>query len=65
MGAPKIEKPPPPPAPPPPPTETAGRTEPARKKTQAQSRRKGVSSLTIRRPSANTGASGMGTNVPY
>lgn len=63
--APKIPPAPPPPAPPPPPTQTAEKVKPSRPKTQAQSRRRGVSSLTIRRPSANTGASGMGANVPY
>lgn len=63
MGSsPDIPPPPPPPAPPPPPTATAERAAPARKAVKAQSRKRGVSALTIRRPSVNIGG-GTGAKV--
>ena len=63
MGSsPDIPPPPPPPAPPPPPTATAERAAPARKTVKAKSRKRGVSALTIRRPSVNIGG-GTGAKV--
>ena len=64
--SPKIPDPPPPPAPPPPPTKTAQKAEnTALKKRQQKSRNRGVSALTIRRPSVNTGSMGSGANINY
>ena len=64
--APKIPTPPPPPAPPPPPTKVAQKVEnTALKKRNTASKSRGVSALTVRRPSVNTGSSGIGSNVPY
>lgn len=65
MGAPKIPEPPAPPAPPPPPTETAERVKkPTARRTESNKRR-GVSALTIRRPSVNIGGGSTGANLPY
>lgn len=64
--APKVEPAPPPPAAPPPPTKTAEKVEnKALKSRNTSSKKRGVSSLTVRRPSVNTGSSGIGSNVPY
>jgi hypothetical protein len=61
--APKIPPPPPPPAPPPPPTKVAEEVKPARKQTIGQKRTRGVTSLTVRRPSVNLGGGQSGVNV--
>ncbi len=61
MGSPKIPAVPPPPPPPPAPTKTAVIAEAARPR--STSKKKGVSALTIRRPSVNVGSSGTGANV--
>ena len=62
MGSsPKIPEVPPPPPPPPAPTKTASVVEAARP--QTTSKKKGVSALTIRRPSVNVGSSGTGARV--
>lgn len=65
--APKIPKPPPPPAPPPPPTEVAEKVETKPSARKAKSRSRGVSALTIRRPSVNIGggSGAAGANLPY
>ena len=65
MSAPKIPPPPPPPAPPPPPTKTAQKVENKALKKRQSSRRRGVSSLTIRRPSVSVNSMGTGANVSY
>ena len=61
--APKIPDPAPPPAAPPPPTPTAKRLETPSLSKKAESKKKGTSSLTIRRPSVNAGSSGTGASV--
>ena len=48
---------------PPPPTPTAKRVEAPTLRKKAESRKKGVSSLTTRRPSVSVGSSGAGVNV--
>lgn len=64
--APKVQAPPPTPAPPPPPTKVAQKAEnKALKSRNTSSKRRGVSALTVRRPSVNTGGGGIGSNVPY
>jgi hypothetical protein len=63
--APDIPPPPPPPAPPPPPTATAQRVEKATKRRPQASKKRGVSALTVRRSTVNTGTQGIGANVPY
>lgn len=66
MSSPKTYTPPPPPAPPPPPVQTADKAEnKSLKRRQQSSRRRGVSALTIRRPSVNVGSSGTGANISY
>ena len=65
MSAPKIPEPTPPPAPPPPPTKVAKKVENKSLSKTGASKKRGTSSLTIRRPSVNTGSSGIGSNVPY
>ena len=65
MGAPDIPPPPPPPAPPPPPTEVAEKVKSKPSARKAQSKRRGVSALTIRRPSVNIGGGSTGANLPY
>jgi hypothetical protein len=66
MGSPKIPEPPPPPAPPPPPTEVAEAVKTKAATRQSDSRRRGISALTIRRrPSVNVGGSATGANIPY
>lgn len=65
MSSPKIPTPPPPPAPPPPPTEMAEKVENRALKSRKSSRKRGVSGLTIRRSSVNTGSSGSGANISY
>ena len=63
--APKVAAPTPPPAPPPPPTKTAKTVENKATRDSKSSSKRGVSSLTVRRSSVNTGSSGIGSNVPY
>jgi hypothetical protein len=63
--APKIPEPAPPPPPPPPPTATAQRVEKATSSRPEKSKRRGVSALTIRRPSVNVGGGSTGANLPY
>ena len=64
--APRIPPPPPPPHVPPPPTKVAQKVENRTlKKRATQSRRRGVSSLTIRRPSVSVNSMGTGANVSY
>ena len=65
MSSPKIPEPPPPPAPPPPPTKTAQKVENKALKRRRISRRRGVSALTIRRPSVSVNSMGTGANVSY
>ena len=65
MSSPKIPAPTPPPAPPPPPTKVAQKVENKSLKKTGSSKKRGTSALTIRRPSVNTGSSGIGSNVPY
>lgn len=65
MSAPKMSTPPPPPAPPPPPTKVAKKVENKSLNKAGASKKSGAGSLTIRRPSVNTGSSGVGSNVPY
>ena len=65
MSAPKMPEPTPPPAPPPPPTKVAQKVENKSLSKTGASKKRGTSSLTIRRPSVNTGSSGIGSNVPY
>jgi len=65
LSSPKMPTPPPPPAPPPPPTEMAEKVENRALKNRRRSRRRGVSALTIRRPSVNTGSMGSGANISY
>ena len=67
MGAPKIPEPPAPPAPPPPPTATADRVRRSASSAQvgASSKKRGVSALTIRRPSVNVGGGSTGANLSY
>lgn len=65
MGSPKIPEPAPPPAPPPPPTEVAEKVKSAPSARKAESKRRGVSALTIRRPSVNVGSGSTGSNLPY
>ena len=63
MSAPKIPDPPKPPAAPPPPTKVAEKSlNKALKKREKQMRR-GISALTIRRPTINTGSTGSGANI--
>ena len=64
--APKIPDPVPPPAPPPPPTKTARTVENKSLKNRGgSSRKRGTSSLTVRRSTVNTGSSGAGANISY
>ena len=63
MGAPKIPDLPPPPAPPPPPTKTAEIVKPAVKRQGVSSKKRGVSALSVRRPSVNLGSSETGARV--
>lgn len=63
MGAPKIPPPPPPPAPPPAPTKMAEMVKPAVTRQGVSSKKRGVSALSVRRPSVNVGSSGTGANV--
>ena len=65
MSSPKIPTPPPPPPPPPPPTKTAEKVTNRALKRRRSSRKRGVSALTIRRSSVNTGSSGTGANISY
>lgn len=65
MSSPKIPDPVPPPAPPPPPTKTAKQVVNKTLKSRASSKKRGVSALTVRRPSVNTGSSGAGANISY
>ena len=66
MGSPKIPEPAPPPAPPPPPTEVAEKVKKPTARRDTSSKRRGVSALTIRRPSINVGGgSSAGANLPY
>jgi len=66
MSSPRVPTPPPPPAPPPPPTKTAQQVEnKALKKRNQGSRRRGVSALTIRRPSVSVNTGGSGANMNY
>lgn len=64
MSSPKVPDPVPPPTPPPAPTKVAQKL--ATKRTpKGASKKTGTSSLTIRRPSVNTGSQGTGSNLPY
>ena len=64
MGStPKIPDPAPPPAAPPPPTPTVKRLADPTLSKKRESKKKGTSSLTIRRPSVSVGSSGTGANV--
>jgi hypothetical protein len=66
MGSkPKIPDPVPPPAPPPPPEPVAERVDNDALKKRAQAKKSGASSLTVRRPTVNTGSSGTGANINY
>lgn len=70
MGAPKITAPTPPPpppaaeppAPPPPPTKVAEKVK-TRVSQKTPNKRRGVSALTVRRPSVNIGGGGTGAKV--
>jgi len=63
--APKIPDPVPPPAPPPPPVQTAKKIEKKTLKSRSSTKKKGTSSLTVQRPTVNTGSSGSGANLSY
>ncbi len=63
--APKIPDPVPPPAPPPPPVQTAKKIEKKALKSRSSTKKKGTSSLTVQRPTVNTGSSGSGANLSY
>jgi len=66
MGSkPKIPDPVPPPAPPPPPEPVAERVDNAAAKKRKQVKRRGASSLTVRRATVNTGSGGSGANINY
>ena len=64
VSSPKMPPPPPPPAPPPPPTKKVKKLDDPKRMSRKTSKRRGVKSLTIARPSVNTGVSG-GTGVNY
>ena len=64
--SPKIPKAPPPPQPtyaPPPPTETAKIAQNKAISTRSKGRKRGMSSLTVRRSAVNTGSAGSGANM--
>jgi len=63
MSSPKIPDPPPPPQAPPPPTAIAKQVENKALKKRDKQVRRGVSALTIRRPTINTGSTGSGANI--
>ncbi len=63
MSAPKIPDPPKPPAMPPPPTEVAKKSVNKSLKKREKQMRRGISALTIRRPTINTGSTGSGANI--
>lgn len=65
MSAPKVPTPPPPPPPPPPPAKVAQKVENKALKNRQSSKKRGVSSLTVRRSTVNTGSSGSGANINY
>lgn len=65
MSSPKMPTPPPPPAAPPPPTKMAKKVGNARKSTSTSSKKRGVSALTVRRPSVGVNSAGSGANVNY
>ena len=66
MSKPKMPPPPPPPpAAPPPPTKVAEKVENKALKNRQSSKKRGTSSLTVRRSTVNTGSSGSGANINY
>lgn len=67
MGSPpKIPDPVPPPPPPPAPTQMAEKVENKGLKSKAVKKKtSGTASLTVRRPTVNTGSSGSGANINY
>jgi len=63
MSAPKIPDPPKPPSAPPPPTPVAKKVQNRALERRDKQRRRGISALTIRRPTINTGSTGSGANI--
>lgn len=63
MSTPKIPAPPKPPAPPPPPTKVAEKVTNTGLKKRDKQVRRGISALTIRRPTIKMGGSGSGANI--
>lgn len=64
IGSPRMPSPTPPPMAPPPPTPLAEDVDDKRKN-KKDPRRRGTSSLTIRRPSVNLPSGGSGANINY